>query len=255
MRVVTADAEAALSFYNNALCRPGLSYSQTKRRQLIEFGVPDRLIAGWDALDRGEWLGPQLEHLLATRAPAMDRMHPDGCTRLGLYAKGIGDALAANRQPGRGTVLDFGCGPWVDASLYFAARLCGDVLLADIHPLTLAFARWQLQQAKVPCADHLVQVGEDEALLVGSETALIIESSAFEHVPDLRHLFPKMMERLSPGALFLTNYTRLDWTDPQFDGYQDNKDFAAEAMAVAQDLAYRHEWEPVQGLWDLWCRK
>jgi len=255
-RVIVGDEAAGWEFFNNHL--GGANYHDRKRQQLREFGIPEALIAQWEAGDRATAsYGLQMTHVLSMVDPGLERMRPDSALRLGLYAKSIGDLLCGSREDAE--IMDFGCGPWVDASLYFASRLtCPTVRLVDINPLPLYFAAWQLQQAGVKHEIVLAAQGDDASLQVTSDTALIIEVTAFEHVAGIRWLFPKMMEALPSGGLFLTNYTRLDWTRPEFDGHQENKNFAPEAVTCALDLAYRYEWKPEQQPhtgWDIWERR
>jgi len=257
-RVIVGDEAAGWEFFHERLCRPGRSYHDTKAEQLAEFGVPEQLIAQWALTgSQSPYYGPQMAHLLGMMDGAMERMRPDGIARLGLYARSIGDVLSGSREDAE--IMDFGCGAWVDASRYFASRLGhATVRLVEVNPLPLYFAAWQLQQAGVKHEIVLATQGDDASLQVTSDTALIIESTAFEHVAGIRWLFPKLMAALPPGGLFLTNYTRLDWTLPKYDGYQDNKDFAPEAATCALDLAYRYEWEPAQREgrgFDLWERR
>jgi hypothetical protein len=258
-RVIAGDEKAGWAAFRS-LYTGWDSYEAHKRHQLLDFGIGEGMIAAWEAgAPEVNGYGEQILQVLGTLLPTMQRMRPDGVTRLGLYAKSIGDLIAVMPSD-RQEIVDFGCGAWVDASLYFAQRRwCnGPVVLVDVRPLSLAFASYQMAGHYWKCHVELVGDRFDASGLISPSTGLVIESTAFEHVRNIRWLFPSMMEALSPGAFFLTNYTRLDWTLPAHDGYQENKDFAAEAVTVAQDLAYRYEWEPKQdpGLgFDLWERK
>jgi hypothetical protein len=256
-RVIRGDDAAGWEFFNNVLCRPGMSYHETKRQQLLEFGIPEIILAQWEARDPVcASYGEQLIQVLGTMDAGMERMRPDGVTRLGRYASGIGDLLAERSIVG--TVVDFGCGAWVDATIYFASRLdMVLVRLVDVRPLSLAFSSWQLDQRGI---GHETFCEKEDGPAGGLyfPNSMIVESSAFEHVPGIRALFPKMMDSLSPGGLFLTNYTYLDWTNPAFDCYQENKDAQGAVIADCLDMAYRYQWDPPQDPvtgWDLWERK
>jgi len=184
------------------------------------------------------------------------RLKPDGCTKLGLYINAIRDVLHENFYGG--TILDFGCGAWVDASMSLAMGGDYHVQMMDVLEMPLSFAAFQLGARGIR---HSVTLVLDEATqldLVADDVVMIVESSSFEHVPHLREKFEPLMRKLPAGGLFLTNYTRLDWTRECLDGHQENKDFAARAVEIASDLAYRYEWDPEQGRgdgWDLWEMK
>jgi len=256
--IITGDENYGTQWFNENLCYPGYNYHTTKWVQLLEFGIPEKLLSMFEANpDSITEYGCSLEHVVGMLSPGLDRMDPNGCTRLGLYAKSIGDLLSGHAPEAE--IVDFGCGPWVDASIYFASRMNGPIVkLIDIAPIPLAFSSFMLNKYSVKNEIIVVEEDEDSSIYVWNRTAMIIESTAFEHVVDIRHLFPKLMEALPSGALFLTNYTRADWTNPIFDGHQENKDYAVEAVKMAMDLAYRCTWEPkqVEGLgWDVWVRR
>jgi hypothetical protein len=94
-----------------------------------------------------------------------------------------------------------------------------------------------------------------ELQLIQPDLIMIIESTSFEHIPDIRKVFKSLIERLPKGGFFLSNFTRLNWLDPKFDGFESNKKFAPEAIKIASDLMERYEWDPPQEYWDLWEKK
>lgn len=256
-RFINGDASSGHRWFKNDLCN-GMSYTDYKKSLLRGYGIAEHLIKQWDDGDHStESYGHEMEHVLSVSNEGLGRMSPDGITRLGLYSKSIGDILSEFPED-KTSIIDYGCGPWPDASQYFSTRLKNScVKLVDICELPLDFASYQLNCASVNNQKVLVEQGTDSSELVGDDTALIVECTSFEHVVGIRHLFPKMMEALPTGSLFLTNYTRLDWTNPIFDGFQENKDFAPSAVEAALDLAYRFEWNPVQPIgegWDIWER-
>jgi hypothetical protein len=260
-RVVKADADAGWQNCFAIQAHADLSDVESKARELADFGLGKGLSALWhkaDLLAGGDGaVGHQMDACEVIATESMQRLRPDGVTRLGLYIESLRTILR-DRFP-NGRVLDFGCSAWIDASYSLVRdRFRYDIQLMDISPLPLAFARWQLEQRGVnPVVSQVHDVGT-ELDLVADDVVMIVESTAFEHVKDIRHLFEGLLGKLPPGGLFLTNYTALDWTDPVYDGDQENKDWAIAAAEYASTVAYRWEWESSdlkRPMWDLWEMK
>ena len=189
----------------------------------------------------------------------MQRLRPSGVTRIGHYIQHL-RAILRKRHP-QGTIVDFGCGPWIDLSAALAMGCDYEILLVEPNVQCLDFAVWRLRQRGLHCHGYLPGVDTTSELeLAGIEAAqpvMIVESSAFEHVREIRWMFPRLMELLPPQGLFLTNYTALDWRRPELDGFAEAKSFASDAVQYALTLADRWEWELVDGggAWDLWERR
>lgn len=219
--------------------------------RLIKFGIGQPLIDEYLTGNHDfRYWGGGLSSCLVLPSPAMWRLKPNGVTRLGLYIHDIIKQLRGFWD--KGTIVDFGCGPWIDATLSLVKDSKFKVQLIDINPLPLAFSSWQLDNYGIPNTATLVPSLDDEASLLVDDVIMIVESTAFEHVRGIRQLFEPLMKRLPRNGLFLTNYTRIDWTNPAYDGEDESDEFAPIAVNIALSLADRYKWEPDQCYWDLW---
>ena len=223
---------------------------------MIDFGFSEEIIQDWE---RGgnckARLGSAFDSCLVSVAPTMQKIGPNGFGRIGLYLDSIRAHLRANFPQG-GTILDFGCGPWPDISAVLAKDGSFSVQLMDVIPLSLAFSSYLLAKRGIRHEITLAKEGEDELEQIAFDLVMIVESSAFEHVPHIRYLLEPLLRKLPPGGLFLTNYTRVDWSQSCRDGFEECHRFAEQAVGIAAGLACRHEWSPPQpggrGDWDLW---
>lgn len=228
-----------------------------KIRELEEFGIPRALIN--EVLSRDtkyDKFGSPLTSCIHAADPICQRLKPGYAPfALGHYMKDIRAALWSRFS--RGTIVDFGCGPIVDISMTLALGASGfKVQLVDIEPMLLAYSSFMMAKRGIPNYTTLARDPEQEMELIDKDTVMIIESTSFEHVVGIRHLFTKLFDKLKPGGLFLTNFTRLNWSLPCYDGYQENKDYAGDCVAYLSARAERYEWEAAeQKLWDLWLKK
>jgi hypothetical protein len=253
-RLIKGDRDAGIENARWFKAYPELSSSDSKRQELLDFGFNEHIISTWQKGGRNKGMfGHAVDSCVASIHTGMQRLEPDGCTKLGLYIDGIRRVLHKNFDGG--TILDFGCGPWPDASASFARDKPGfHVQLLDVIPMSLAFASYLLTKRDIAHTITDATGLQDELSLVADDVVMIVESTSFEHVASIRHLFEPLMLKLPKGGLFLTNYTKIG-SLPSRDGYDECREFADKAASIAQNLAYRYKWEPMQpggGEWDLW---
>lgn len=258
-RIIKGDIEGSLKNVECIKNPVAQTLQESKIIELIDFGIGKEMIRRWndkeDARVHAEY-GFGMGELFAITKSNMERLKPDGITRLGLYIESLRNILHSKFV--QGTVLDFGCGPWIDASLSFVLGSHFRIQLLDVSPLSLAFASYQLTRRGIEHIPSLVLDLSKELNQITDDVVMIIESSAFEHVRGLAQLFEPLMLKLPTGGLFLTNFTRLDWSQPYLDGIDANKQFVSQAIDIANNLAYRYQWDPAQNKgdgWDLWERK
>jgi len=249
----------------DCVLRYGKSFFDSRLDDLESFGVPSGISAAWfrnrdEGLDEEiDWSAcvfnksAALDAVLNELSKGQDRLSPDGVTLLGRYIAGIRERLHRNHPDG-GTIIDFGCGSCPDATAILAYGGNFTVQLVDVRPLSLLYSSYQLSRRGIPNKPTLVSRGSELDLL-SDDVVMFVESTAFEHVKHIRHLFVPLLEMLPENGLFLSNYTRLDWTNPKFDGYPESHEYATTAVEDAKKHANRLQLSPEQGDgegWDLW---
>lgn len=250
---VIGDAEAGAEIDAANILYPWLGDVDSKKRELAEFGFPPLLIDDFlaDRLPHGYHQSSLTSCLVAAHNDMM-RLRPGNTTNLGLYISSLRGIL--REAFANGDILDFGCGPWPDASCALALGGQYWPVLMDVRPLCLAFAEWQCRNRNVDCRPLLVSVGH-EFDGVRRPPVMVVESTAIEHIADAPRLWPELLQRLRPGGLLLCNYTATDWESPDTDGFLSAKLYAAEARELALSVADRFTWEPEQHAWDLWRKR
>jgi 2-polyprenyl-3-methyl-5-hydroxy-6-metoxy-1,4-benzoquinol methylase len=140
------------------------------------------------------------------------------------------------RLAGRSSVwvLDFGCGLG-QIGLGFA--LDGyDVVLSDIEPRQLDFARFLCANRRVQPEFHQAAAGEYfDTGRDGREFGCVIEWGVLEHIADVLACVDNITSGLVPGGVFVTTTLERDWTDELKEFYVRDAGDAAQAEQLWSD--------------------
>lgn len=255
MQGFTPNTQEGLQFVDDVL-RAGRSHRETKLDDLMTFRVKKSIV---DAASRGfsvGQIGDSVEQVLNEFVLGQDRLSVGGVTGLCRYVKQVADLLHSNFPHG-GTIVDFGCGASPDISILLAAGHNYITQLIDISPIALDFSEHQVNARGINSIKSLVTELGNELEIIRRDVVMFVEITAFEHVPNIRNLFVPMMKMLPVGGLFLCNYTRVDWTNPEKDGFKESHDYALTAADEALKIADRVELvgqEYGEG-YDLWVKR
>jgi len=243
----------------SVLVYPELGYEGSRVRECRDYGIPQGAIDDYihkGNNDDGAWPADTWLILHYQFDWRVRRLHPAGVSGLGIY---LGDMVRQFRGThDAGWIVDYGCNAWVDASAAFAQAGMFSVQLVDVNLPSLEFAAWKLERLGIPSSVFWVQDTSCEVDEIVSDAALVIESTAFEHVANIRDQFAPLMQKIRPGGWFLTNYTRLDWGRPDLDGFPESHAHQPAAIAFAESIAERAAFDPEQTPgdgWDLWVVK
>lgn len=250
--VVQSDAAAGIRLARSIQAYQDLSDTESRAKEIVDFGIPQSSVDEWRKLPvEKRWSHP-FDCCLTTVGDACMRLRVNGVTKLGLYIASIREILQGRFCSG--TILDFGCGAWPDASIALASGSNLKVQLVDIKPLSLSFSAYKCQMAGVRCIPTHVSV-DNEFDQVEDDVVAVVESTSMEHIKDARRLWPRLISLLPHDGLLLCNYTRVDWSRPEMDGYVESKSYVNDAIKHISLLAERAAWEPEQDDghgWDLW---
>jgi SAM-dependent methyltransferase len=222
---------------------PHLEDRESRLCELVEY-------LGWDVAQKARYctpwffeddprftayyrqLGLELQQFrLMHQVSLFNRMDPERRDLFWIY-DGLLSRLEALGGPGRVSVLDFGCGPGLIGLAFACAGY--RTVCSEVAPDYCDFQRFM---ASIRDVELVVSLAETErsyydTAVDGHPFGLVVEWSAFEHVPDVLVALEQVTAGLMPGGLFLTTTFCKDWTPALIEHYRRD----APEPAIAEQL-------------------